>query len=102
MGYQTGQEYCDDGNTINNDSCNNYCAQPLYNGYYCGDGKIDNGEQCDDGNFVDGDGCNSARYPVSPDGGDAKTSMTQVDGVLQYYYREFAGNDLFASSTINP
>lgn len=45
---------CDDGNTVNTDSCVN-CMNA-----YCGDGYIWSGvEECDDHNNIDGDGCSS-------------------------------------------
>ena len=45
-------EQCDDGNTVDTDSCRNDCTLPK-----CGDGVLDPGEECDDGNDVDGDEC---------------------------------------------
>ena len=45
-------EACDDGNTVDSDSCRNSCALPS-----CGDGTIDTGEQCDDGNTSNIDAC---------------------------------------------
>src|SRR5206468_920940 len=65
-------EYCDDGNTTNNDGCSSTCT--LEKGYtcnvpgqactlvtFCGDGKltIADGEQCDDGNTKGNDGCSA-------------------------------------------
>ena len=47
-------EQCDDGNTVNTDTCRNDCTLP-----YCPDGIIDPEEQCDDGNNIPGDGCES-------------------------------------------
>ncbi len=49
-------EECDDGNTDNNDSCNNLCnlnSAPSV----CGNGVEEAGEECDDGNTKKGDGC---------------------------------------------
>ena len=48
-------EQCDDGNTINNDGCNNSCQTPV-----CGNSIVELGEECDDGNTTNGDGCSSA------------------------------------------
>lgn len=48
-------EMCDDGNDVDDDSCNNDCRR---NGY-CGDGTVDGDEVCDDGNNRSGDGCRS-------------------------------------------
>lgn len=49
-------EQCDDGNTINNDSCTNTCQLAK-----CGDAFVQRsrGEFCDDGNNVNGDGCSA-------------------------------------------
>lgn len=58
-------EGCDDGNTVNTDSCRNNCQRPR-----CGDGLVDApAEQCDDGNLVAGDGC-SAKCQNEPRCGD--------------------------------
>jgi cysteine-rich repeat protein len=54
-----GAEECDDGNSVDNDLCNNQCR--LVDG--CGDGNLDVGELCDDDNIVSGDGCSSACMP---------------------------------------
>jgi cysteine-rich repeat protein len=48
-------EECDDGNTVDTDSCTNFCQ--LTDG--CGDGNLDPGESCDDNNIVSGDGCSA-------------------------------------------
>ncbi len=45
-------EECDDGNTVEGDSCSADCAIPV-----CGNGVKQGTEQCDDGNQVAGDGC---------------------------------------------
>ncbi|HEY0095677.1 MAG TPA: DUF4215 domain-containing protein, partial [Archangium sp.] len=51
-----GKEQCDDGNTVDDDSCSNRCTtvvrQPV-----CGNNEVEVGEACDDGNARDGDGC---------------------------------------------
>ncbi len=47
-------EQCDDGNTVQNDSCDNNCK------YTCGNNVILAPETCDDGNRTSGDGCNSS------------------------------------------
>lgn len=57
-----GFETCDDGNSINDDSCSNRCTPPSVDPY-CGDGIIDPDEQCDDGNSINDDGCNNACAP---------------------------------------
>jgi cysteine-rich repeat protein len=65
-GYEAGfGEECDDGNTVDGDSCSNACKINLANCTdpaicpVCGNGKVEPGEQCDDGNTVTGDGCTS-------------------------------------------
>jgi fimbrial isopeptide formation D2 family protein len=50
---QDGEE-CDDGNSINDDSCSNACKTP-----YCGDGILHTSEECDDGNNLNGDACSA-------------------------------------------
>src|SRR5262245_61547425 len=60
------QEYCDDGNQADGDSCPANCKMkvegPTDNSYaiQCGDGKVDVTEQCDDGNVQAGDGCSAS------------------------------------------
>ena len=57
-------EFCDDGNLNNFDSCRNDCTLP-----YCGDGIQDPLEECDDGNNVDTDDCrNDCTLPYCGDG----------------------------------
>ena len=49
-------EECDDGNSVNTDSCLNSCDNAA-----CGDGVVQSGvEECDDGNTNSGDGCSIA------------------------------------------
>ncbi len=63
-------EYCDDGNTNNNDGCSSLCK--VDTGYtcptpgamcvlieWCGNGRLSAGEQCDDGDAMGGDGCSA-------------------------------------------
>ena len=45
-------EQCDDGNTVNTDSCTNLCNLPV-----CGDTIVTSPETCDDGNAVQADSC---------------------------------------------
>jgi fibro-slime domain-containing protein len=65
-------EFCDDGNTNNNDGCSSLCrVEPGWTCpaagmrcnlvEWCGDGKlsVERGEQCDDGNTITGDGCSA-------------------------------------------
>jgi cysteine-rich repeat protein len=54
-GAVTGDETCDDGNTVSDDGCSSTCRHE-----YCGDGEPGPYEQCDDGNTVDGDGCDAS------------------------------------------
>ena len=72
----TGDEACDDGNTVGGDGCSADCKQvepnytcPTAGGIggpcqpatvpKCGDGRLEYGEYCDDGNTTSGDGCSS-------------------------------------------
>jgi len=48
------RELCDDGNTVNDDGCNNECISG-----FCGDGIVQTGEACDDGNAIDNDACDN-------------------------------------------
>ncbi|HMV65928.1 MAG TPA: DUF4215 domain-containing protein [Myxococcota bacterium] len=48
-------EACDDGNTLNTDTCTSTCQLPV-----CGDGYVQAGEQCDDGNHYNNDMCTNA------------------------------------------
>ena len=48
-------EQCDDGNTVNTDSCTNTCTTAA-----CGDGIVGLSEQCDDGNTQSGDNCSAS------------------------------------------
>lgn len=71
-------EQCDDGNTVDTDSCTNSCTLRCTNNAQCpsgqctggvctstcGNGVVDAGEQCDDGNNRDGDAC-SARCAIT-------------------------------------
>ncbi len=64
----TGNETCDDGNTMSGDGCSASCQQemgfhcitagaPCVKIAYCGDGIVQPPEVCDDGNSKGGDGC---------------------------------------------
>lgn len=59
-------EACDDGNYVNNDSCNNLCRLPR-----CGDAIVQFSEQCDDGNSVNVDSCSN--LCLQPRCGDSVT-----------------------------
>jgi cysteine-rich repeat protein len=48
-------EECDDGNTVNTDTCVDACKLAT-----CGDGYMGSGEGCDDGNEIDDDACSNA------------------------------------------
>ncbi|MEM1415498.1 MAG: DUF4215 domain-containing protein [Myxococcota bacterium] len=58
-------EECDDGNTLDEDSCTRFCVPNV-----CGDGAVFTGvEECDDGNGFDLDECtNECTLPVCGDG----------------------------------
>lgn len=63
-GYVQSGEECDDGNSVNEDSCTSTCILAR-----CGDGYVQAGEQCDDGNSVNNDGCsNLCKQPVCGNG----------------------------------
>ena len=47
-----GAEVCDDGNSVDSDTCSNSCLPAR-----CGDGITQTGESCDDGNAVNTDAC---------------------------------------------
>src|SRR5262249_3660009 len=70
-------EFCDDGNTDDNDGCSADCHVEA--GFacstpgmlctrlaVCGDGMITPPEACDDGNAMGGDGCNATCSAVEP------------------------------------
>ena len=61
----TGDEQCDDGNTLDGDACTTTCAFAR-----CGDGIVFSGvEGCDDGNAIDGDACRTdCRLPTCGNG----------------------------------
>ncbi len=91
-GHKNAGEYCDDGNSNNNDACRNDCTgcgdgtiqqgedcEPPNTQFcdatckqieaVCGDGVISPGEECDDGNSNNNDGCsNSCKLPNCGDG----------------------------------
>lgn len=56
-GIVNGNEQCDDGNSVDNDSCSNACQNVVLP--ICGDGTVQDSEQCDDGNIISGDGCST-------------------------------------------
>lgn len=62
-GIAEGTEECDDGNTLDGDSCSSTCTltgvPPSAFPPTCGDGVVEDSEECDDGNTLDGDGCSS-------------------------------------------
>ncbi len=68
------REFCDDGNQINTDGCNNSCTLAS-----CGNGLLDPGEQCDDNNAVSTDACNSCQNARCGDG-VVYAGVEQCDG----------------------
>ncbi|MFC1827163.1 DUF4215 domain-containing protein, partial [Thermodesulfobacteriota bacterium] len=89
-------EQCDDGNTVNGDTCQADCQLPV-----CGDGIVDPDEQCDDGNIVDGDDCQAdCQLPVCGDGildagencDDSNTASN--DGCSSTCQDEFCGDGI--------
>lgn len=62
-GTKSDFEECDDGNTVDDDTCTNECQ------LNCGDGIVQSGEECDDGNSSNIDDCtNSCKKAVCGDG----------------------------------
>lgn len=60
-GVKNGSEQCDDGNTVDNDTCRNNCT--AFIAPFCGDGKVNqSSEECDDGsqNGQPGSQCSSS------------------------------------------
>src|SRR3989344_3346005 len=79
-----GGEECDDGNSIDTDSCKNNCTNNI-----CGDGVVNIGvEQCDDGNTANGDGCSSTCQNELPTAGFVQVSGTSLalDGNPYLFY----------------
>lgn len=93
-----GTEQCDDGNRVNNDTCNNNCRLAR-----CGDQMIQGDEQCDDGNVSNGDGCTAAcRKEPKPYCGDGMVNGEDQcddgngkpgDGCDQHCKKEFCGDN---------
>jgi len=74
-GVVEGDEQCDDGNEVDDDSCSGACRLPA-----CGDGilQLGAGEECDDGNLASDDACTRECRParcgdgiVQPGNGEA-------------------------------
>ncbi|MCP3684837.1 MAG: DUF4215 domain-containing protein [bacterium] len=60
-------EDCDDGNSVDDDSCTNDCTFYIPPLPYCGNGIVEAGEDCDDGNSVDDDSCtNDCTFYIPP------------------------------------
>jgi cysteine-rich repeat protein len=65
-------EECDDGNTVDTDTCTTLCRRQR-----CGDGHVQPGEECDDGNRDNSDACtNDCREATC---GDATLQRTGTD-----------------------
>jgi fibro-slime domain-containing protein len=93
-------EFCDDGNTADNDGCSSTCTiEPGYdcpNGPgnlcvqvgSCGDGLVNVfGEQCDDDNNTSGDGCTAtckveALFDCPAQGGACSSTVHCGDGIV--------------------
>jgi cysteine-rich repeat protein len=67
-------EQCDDGNTVNDDTCSNACRNAA-----CGDGILQAGEQCDDNNTVNGDACTSTCQNARCGDGIVQAGVEQCD-----------------------
>lgn len=78
-GVVSGAEACDDGNTINTDTCTTTCQRPS-----CGDGFVQpsSGETCDDRNTVSGDGCSKGCVAGRAPRGSSAFASTHLCGVL--------------------
>jgi cysteine-rich repeat protein len=75
-GVRNGNEECDDGNTIDTDSCTSKCLLAR-----CGDGIVHAGvELCDDGNRDDTDSCRNGCGPASCGDGVVEPPETCDDG----------------------
>lgn len=63
-GVISGDEVCDDGNTVGGDGCSATCRSIEL----CGNGFVDGaaGEECDDGNHASHDGCSSGCLVETP------------------------------------
>ena len=60
-GIASGEEECDDGNTVDTDACLKSCKKAV-----CGDGIVWAGQEaCDDGNTKDGDACSADCSKIS-------------------------------------
>ncbi len=68
-GVTQGVEECDDGNSIETDSCTTSCHLAA-----CGDGFVQTGEQCDDENTSPSDGC-SASCQIESSSSSSMSSM---------------------------
>lgn len=68
-------EWCDDGNTNNNDGCSNTCRLPV-----CGNNVREGTEVCDDGNTNNGDACPSTCHgTVSQCGNGIQEGLEECD-----------------------
>ena len=68
-------EECDDGNTVNTDTCVDGCKLAT-----CGDGYVGPGEGCDDGNAIDDDACDGACKLASCGDGEVQQGEACDDG----------------------
>ncbi len=78
-GITEGGEACDDGNSIDDDACNNHCAK-------CGDGIVQASETCDDGKNDDAAAgcfeCQITPGPIWGRGISADTPLLHSDGSI--------------------
>jgi cysteine-rich repeat protein len=66
-------EECDDGNTLSDDGCSNFCVLEI-----CGDGVVNNGEVCDTGGDT-GSCDNDCTFPACGDGTLNEAAAEQCD-----------------------
>jgi fibro-slime domain-containing protein len=106
-GIQEGAEQCDDGNHNLGDGCDPQCHREpqCTNGSctaVCGDGVVQPPEECDDGNLHNFDGCSSSctvehGFTCTPKTADHEPTFT-----VTVVYRDFMGNDVKKTGTVNP
>ncbi|MEM4259640.1 MAG: dockerin type I domain-containing protein [Candidatus Woesearchaeota archaeon] len=63
-------EFCDDGNKVNGDGCDQFCKNEIIilSKQFCGNAILEGNEECDDGNTKEGDGCWMCKKEPIPQG----------------------------------
>lgn len=110
-GELTGDEACDDSNTVGGDGCSANClavekgyscnppGKPCHLIARCGDGQMSLPELCDDGNLVDGDGCSYSckveiGFKCTADSPSVCTPTTCGDSIVEGAESCDDGNDI--------